>query len=171
MTCPRCQIVPDAHSFNFFGSINEVKYYYTSPARARDTKETPETLNYYKIHINQAKTSKWVWVIDCAGMKMKHYSSIEIIKSMIKLLLDEHKGILIKICIIHPNSWIKGAITIMRPFLKKETLDKINVIEGEKMELLTGLEKLGIKGQPLNWLITVFSIPHEPSVLQNVPPS
>lgn len=168
MSCPRCQIVPDAHSFNYFGESNDIKYYYTSPARARDTKETPETLSYYKMHINQAKTSKWVWIIDCAGMKMKHYSSIEIIKSMIKLLLDEHKGLLIKICIIHPNSWIKGALAILKPFLKKETLEKIQIIEGEKVELLIELEKVGIKGKSLNWLVSVFSIMPEPTVLPNV---
>lgn len=165
MTCPRCQIVPDAHSFNYFGELNDIKYYYTSPARARDTKETVETLSYYKAHINQAKNSKWVWLIDCAGMKMKHYSSIELIKNLIKLLLDEHKGFLTKICIIHPNTWIKGALSIMKPFLKKETLEKIQIVEGEKVELLLELEKLGIKGKPLNWLVSVFSLGHEPSIL------
>ena len=165
MTCPRCQLVPDAHSFNYFGTTNDIKYYYTSPARARDYKETPETLSYYKTHINAAKVGKWTWVIDCEGMQIKHYSSMEIIKSMIKLLLDEHKGYLVKICIIHPNTWIKTALTVMRPFLKKETIDKIQVIEGDKMELLVGLEKLGIKGTAINWLISVFSLPKEPSVL------
>ena len=168
MTCPRCAIVPDAHSFNYFGTISGTKYYYTSPARARDFKETPETLSYYKTHINQAKTGKWIWVIDCAGMQIKHYSSMEIIKNMIKVLLDEHKGFMQKICIIHPNTWIKTALTMMKPFLKKETVEKIQIIEGEKVELLVSLEKQGIKGQPMIWLLSVFSLPNEPSILPNV---
>ena len=168
MACPRCNVVPDAHSFNYFGIINGTSYYYTSPARARDYKETPETFTYYKLHINNAKSGNWVWVIDCAGMQMKHYSSMEIIKNMMKILLEEHKGFLQKICIIHPNTWIKTALSVMKPFLKKDTLEKITIIEGEKLELLVGLEKIGIKGHPLNWLLSVFSTPLEPSVLPNV---
>lgn len=168
MACPRCKAVPDAHSFNYFGAVGDTNYYYTSPTRARDYKETPETFTYYKLHINQAKTGNWVWVIDCAGMQIKHYSSMEIIKNMIKILLDEHKGFLQKICIIHPNTWIKTAMALMKPFLKKETIDKISIIEGEKVELLVALEKLGLKGAPLNWLISVFNMPLEPSLLPNV---
>jgi len=114
------------------------------------------------MHINAAKQGKWIWIIDCEGMQIKHYSSMEIIKNMIKVLLDEHKGFLLKICIIHPNTWIKTALTMMKPFLKKETVEKIQIIEGDKMELLVGLEKLGV---PIKWLITVFSMPKEPSVL------
>jgi hypothetical protein len=169
MACPRCNIVPDAHSFNYFGAAQGTSYYYTSPSRARDYKETPDTFTYYKLHINNAKTGQWAWVIDCAGMQTKHYSSMEIIKNMIKILLEEHKGFLQKIYIIHPNTWIKTAMTLMKPFLKKETVEKINIIEGEKLELLIALEKIGLKGHPLNWLLTVFAMPFEPAVLPNVP--
>jgi len=161
MACPRCKMVPDAHSFNYFGTIADRKYYYTSPARARDYKETSETLTYYKLHINNAKTGEWVWIIDCAGM--------EIIKNMVKVLLDEHNGFLQKIYIIHPNTWIKTAMTVMKPFLKRETLDKILIIEGEKVELIVALEKLGLKGAALNWLLSVFGMPFEPAVLPTVP--
>ena len=168
MTCPRCSLVPDAHSFNYFGKVADTKFYYTSPARARDYKETPDTFTYYKLHINKAKTGKWVWIIDCAGMQIKHYSSMEIIKSMIKILLDEHKGFLNKICIIHPNAWIKTAMSIMKPFLKKETIEKITIVEGEKVELLVALERLGLTGSPLKWLISVFNMPFEPMVLPTI---
>jgi len=91
MTCKRCQIVPAAHSFNYFGDLNDAKLYYTSPARAHDYKETPETYSYYKAHIDEAKSNKWIWVIDCEGMQMKHYSSIELIKKIMKTILEEHK--------------------------------------------------------------------------------
>jgi hypothetical protein len=167
MTCKRCQIVPAAHSFNYFGDLNDIKLYYTSPARAHDYKETSETYSYYKAHIDAAKSNKWIWVIDCEGMQMKHYSSIELIKKIMKAILEEHKGLLDKIWIIHPNAWIRGAVTIMKPFLKKDVVERIKIFEGSKLELLVNLEKTGISGQPLKWLLNVFTLPTEPMVLPN----
>jgi hypothetical protein len=159
MNCSRCAIIPNAHSFTHFGAVNGIELFYTSPARAHDYKETEETFNYYKMHINAAKNSKWIWIVDCEGMKMKHYSSIDIIKKLIQMLLDEHKGALQSIWIIHPNTWIKTAVALMKPFLKKDTLEKIQVINGEKLELYVALEQRGFKGTPLNWLTTTFSTP------------
>ena len=167
MTCTRCQIVPAAHSFNYFGDLNDTKLYYTSPARAHDYKETPETYSYYKAHIDTAKTNKWIWVLDCEGMQMKHYSSIELIKKIMKAILEEHKGLLDKIWIIHPNTWIRGAVTIMKPFLKKDVVERIKIFEGSKLELLVNLEKTGLTGQPLKWLLNVFTLPPLPMVLPN----
>jgi hypothetical protein len=167
MECKRCQIFPAAHSFNYFGELNGAKLYYTSPARAADYKETPETFSYYKAHIDSAKANKWIWVIDCDGMQMKHYSSIEIIKKIMRAILEEHKGLLDKIWIVHPNTWIRGAVAIMKPFLKKDVVERIKILEGSKLELLVALEKTGLTGQPLKWLLNVFSLPTEPMVLPN----
>ena len=75
------------------------------------------------------------------------------------MLLDEHKGLLQSIWIIHPNTWIKTAVTLLRPFLKKETLEKVQVIEGDKIELCVALEHRGFKGAPLNWLLSSFAKP------------
>ncbi len=159
MTCPRCQILPNAHSFVNFARVNDIELFYTSPARALDYKETGETFAYYKIHIDTAKDKKWIWIVDCEGMQMKHYSSIELIKKLIQMLLNEHKGQLQSIWIIHPNTWIKTAVTLMKPFLKKETLEKIQVINGDKLELYLDLEKRGIKGNALAWLTNTFTKP------------
>lgn len=165
MSCKRCQVAPAAHSFSYFGDLGDVKMYYTSPSRALDYKETPETYSYYKAHIDSAKTTKWVWVIDCAGMQMKHYSSIEIIKKIMTTLLEEHKGLLEKIWILHPNGWIRGAVTLMKPFLRKDVLERVKIFEGDKLELLLALEKTGLHGKCLNWLLQVFALPFEPAVL------
>ena len=167
MPCKRCLEMPAAHSFKYFGELKDARLYYTSPARAFDYKETPDTYTYYKSHIDEAKDTKWIWVIDCGGMQIKHCSSIEIIKKIMKSLLEEHNGLLEQIWILHPNAWIKGAITILKPFLKKQTIDKIKVLEGEKLELLVSLEKTGISGKPLNWLLATFSVPFVPTVLPN----
>jgi len=159
MSCSKCVLLPNSHSFEHVGTINGIELFYTSPARALDYKETQETFGYYKNHIDVAKKNKWIWIVDCDGMKMKHYSSIDIIKKLIQMLLEEHKGLLQSIWIIHPNTWIKTAMTLLKPFLKKETVEKVQVIEGDKIELYVSLEKKGVKGVPLNWLVSTFSKP------------
>jgi len=81
------------------------------------------------------------------------------------MILEEHSGVLEKIWILHPNAWIKGAVAILKPFLKKETIEKIKILEGDKLELLVNLEKTGLTGKPINWLLHTFSLPFEPMVL------
>ena len=165
MACPRCVELPDAHSFTYFGKMNDISLYYTSPARAHDFKENAQTYSYYKNHVDSAKPGPWIWVIDCAGMKIKHYSSLEITRKLIQMLMAEHKGILQSIWIVHPNAWMRTTINVMKPFLKAETLSKIKLLEGERTELYVGLEKAGLSGRPLQWLNTVFVSPQVPGPL------
>jgi hypothetical protein len=159
MTCERCDLIPNAHSFIHFGAVNGINLFYTSPARAIDYKETAETFNYYKTHIDSAKNNKWIWMVDCEGMQMKHYSSIEIIKKLIQMILDEHKGLLQSIWIIHPNTWIKTALMLIRQFLNKDIYEKIQMIDGDKMEVYLALEKRGLKGEHIKWLTSTFAKP------------
>jgi len=159
MSCQRCLQTPNAHSFIHVGSVNDIKLFYTSPARAIDYKETAETFNYYKSHIESTKNSKWIWIVDCEGMKMKHYSSIELIKKLIQLILDEHKKSLQNIWIIHPNTWIKTAVAMIKPFLEKDIVEKLHVIDGDKIELYMALEKHGLKADTIKGLTATFSKP------------
>jgi len=165
MPCARCAECPDAHSFVYFGKVNATSLYYTSPARAHDYKENAQTYSYYKAHVDSAKGSPWIWVIDCAGMKMKHYSSLEITRKLMQVIMNEHAGILQHVWIIHPNSWMRATLNVLKPFLKAETQKKIRIFEGEKTELYVGLEQAGLKGPPLQWLTAVFAKEPVPSPL------
>lgn len=165
MACPRCAAFPDAHNFVYFGKKDNINLFYSSPARGHDYREVNETFSYYKAHLDTAKDSPWIWVIDCAGMKIKHYSSIGITKKVINVLTTEHKETLHKVWLVHPNTWARSFLATIKPFLKKEVIEKIHIFEGDKLELYVGLEKAGLKGNPLHWLLSVFAKPQEPGHL------
>jgi len=174
MSCAKCAIAPDSHSFSYFGTsrqvaaLGELKYYYTAPARARDYKETAETFNYYKVHIDGAKNTEWVWVVDCAGMKLHHYASLNLIRKLVKYTKAEHADQLKKVLVIHPNTWMKGTLQTLKT-LFPNGLSKLTILEGEKTELMVGLEKVGIGGQQLQWLIRAFATNPEPGTLPPAP--
>jgi len=148
-----------------FATIHNIDYYYISAARAIDYKETEKTYSYFKSHIESASHNKWISIIDCAGMKQRHYSSIGLIHKVVKLLTTEHKDKLEKIWILHPNSWVRATLAIVKPFLSKETQAKIRIFDSNKLILYTDLEKAGLTGKGLLWLISVFGLEPVPGQL------
>jgi hypothetical protein len=168
MACPRCRVVPDAHSFTYFGLIGDIHYYYSSAAKARDYKESPETLGNYIMHTNLAKGKKWAWIVDCKGMKMNHYPSLSLVTKMTKFLKDEHQDFLTMIYVVHPNTWVKNSIQLWKKIVPYGNIQKITTLEGEKLELLVSLKNADIHGEPLIWLMNVFKMPDEPCFLPDV---
>jgi hypothetical protein len=165
MPCGRCAVVPDSHCFLGLGTHNGITYFYTSPPRGHDYKETPDTLAYYKAHLDEAKTHKWIWIIDCKEMKAKHYSSPEMSKQMVKYLSTEHRGQLKEIWIINPNTWIRGLVAIIKPFFNKEITDRLQIIPKSGLELYMELETRGMNGYPCRNLVTIVNTPYVPGLL------
>jgi hypothetical protein len=168
MACPRCKEVPDAHSFTYCGKIDNIYYYYSSAAKSRDYKETPETLGNYIMHTNLAKGKQWVWIIDCKGIKMNQYPSLSLVSKMTKYLKEEHQDFLTMIYIVHPNTWIKNSIKLWKKIVPYGNTQKITILDGERLELLVFFKNAGIHGDLLIWLMNVFKMPDEPCFLPDV---
>ena len=165
MPCDRCTVVPDSHCFLGLGTNEGITYFYTSPVRGHDYRETKDTLTYYKSHIDEAKNRKWIWVIDCKEMQTRHYASAEMSKNIVKYLVGEHKGQLQEIWIINPNTWIRGLIAIIKPFFSKAVTDKLHVLHKSGLELYIDLESRGLKGYPCRNLVTIINTPYVPGIL------
>ena len=168
MACPRCKEFPDAHSFTYCGKIDNIYYYYSSAAKSRDYKETPETLGNYIMHTNLAKGKQWVWIIDCKGIKMNKYPSLSLVSKMTKYLKEEHQDFLTMIYIVHPNPWIKNSIKLWKKIMPYGNTQKITILDGERLELLVSLKNAGIHSDLLIWLMNVFKMPDEPCFLPDV---
>lgn len=171
MACPRCRVVPDAHSFTYFGPIGDIHYYYSSPTKARDYKEGPETLMNYITHLDYVRGQKWAWIIDCKGMKINHYPSLDLVSKMTKNLAENHRDFLTMIYIVHPNIWIKNSLKLWKKVVPYGNIQKVTILEGDKLELLVSLKKANINGEPLIWLMNIFKMPDEPCFLPDVSPS
>jgi len=165
MSCPACAANPDAHCFVRFGQIGDVSLYYTAPSRARDYKESPVQLANMKLHLDSTKPHKWMLFVDCRGMLLKHVTSIQFSSSVSNIIVKEHNDSLQAIWILQPNHWVKGTLKLLRAIFGAESMKKIHLMEGDKLELYVSLEQKGLSGKPLQWLSTVFVTTPEPGHL------
>ena len=165
MTCPICAKIPEAHTFVNIGTLQNITLIYSSPARSRDYKESDAQFENMRIHLNSMKTGPWIWLFDCRGMQLKHAASVGFAQKLGKLLSDEHSNVLQGIYILHPNTWMKATIKVMKTMFKESMFKKLHLLEGEKLELYVKLESLGFSGKPLQWLSAVFVAPPEPGYL------
>lgn len=147
---------PNSHSFTHFGTLGDVNYIYTSPAKSLEYKESDANMRNFKAHLDTMKGKRWCWVFDCAHMEIKHYSSIDYMKKLATILVDDHSANLDAIYIVHPNAWMKTSIQVLQKLFSNSVCKKIHVLAGEKLELYFALEKAGVRGQPFVWLMQTF---------------
>jgi len=151
--CSKCKINPKTHHFVKFGSLNGMSLYYTSPVKSLEIIDNPEKFVYFKAHLEQAKAEgKWIWIFDCADMRNEHFVSIDFTKNLFKEISENQLNSLMGIWVIHPNTWMRTSISVVTPLFKKEVISKIKVVEGNRLELISNLEKLGITGSASEWL-------------------
>ena len=137
MACPQCKVNPRAHSFVLFGTHGPLTYFYTAAGKAEELVDTPQKFGYFKMHMDAARGTPWVWVFDCGGMSTRHYSSIDFMKSLVGTLSNEHADYLQGIWIINGNGWMRMAVTIMSPFMNKKIVAKLAFVDS-----ITFLERL-----------------------------
>ena len=120
MACPQCQVNPRSHSFVQIGDSPEgVRLWYTAAGTAEELVDTPTKFAYFKTHLDQARSSRWIWIFDCAGLTTRHQSSVGFMRSLVGTLSAEHATLLQGILILHPSIWMRAAITLLSPFLNK----------------------------------------------------
>jgi hypothetical protein len=118
MACPQCTVNPKSHSFVQIGETADgVRLWYTGAGRAEELVDTPTKFGYFKTHLDQARSSPWVWIFDCAGMTTRHQSSVGFMRSLVGALSAEHATLLQGILILHPSIWMRAAIALLSPFL------------------------------------------------------
>jgi hypothetical protein len=157
VACATCATAPGSHSFVHFGNVRGVDYFYTAPARA-SLAETPDVrIANFKKHLDSAKGRPWVWIFDCGGMEMKHAMSVEHIRRLTAILIEEHADVLQRLVIVRPTIWVQGMVTLMRQLVPAALGRRLEVVDGGKLEQLVALERIGLHGAPLGWLNGVLT--------------
>jgi hypothetical protein len=129
MSCPHCSV----HSFHPFGIQEDTTLVYTAPALTVE-KETAQTLGNHKKYLD-TMNGPWVWIIDFASMEAKHYTSLGLTQSLIRLLNAEHSDKLKGIYLINPNFWLRSVIPVTKPLLNPTLQKKIHLCETSILEL------------------------------------
>jgi hypothetical protein len=155
MSCKKCLIDPNFHSFVNFGTIGTTRLFYTAPARSLDYNKDGTKLENFKRHLLDTKGEPWIWVMDCNGMTVKDYTDINFTMEFLKTLSANYANTLKSVLIIKPNVWIKTSINTCKNMFKTSIFDKIQYCEGSPIELFLFYEKLGISAGALKWLVSI----------------
>ena len=76
-TCKICEDDPSSHSLKNIGTINNITYYYTCPAKATKYNDVVGITQHYDGVLSE-NTNKWIWVFDCSKFTTKHLLEINV---------------------------------------------------------------------------------------------
>jgi hypothetical protein len=149
MACKRCKELPGAHGDRQVGQ----HHLFMSPARAKESIDTPEEFRVFAEHITPFKTKPWTWIVDCRGLTMAHYTNIFFVRNMANLLATEHDETLQEIWILNPTKLARAILALVT---KTRLVSKVRLCKGDRLELLSQL-----KGPipVVDWTIQVAGLP------------
>ena len=149
MPCPECSI----HSFEQFGTLQDYKLFYTSPAKSKDFRETEERLTDFKVHLDTAKGGPWIWVFDCGKMGPEHKLSLSFAQGVAKILATEHEDKLKGIWIVQPNMWFSLLLKGLKLFIRSPLFDMVRLVEGSSLDIYEFLKAQGVDPKARQWII------------------
>jgi hypothetical protein len=144
-SCIKC-IHKKIHSFEFIGHLrdNKTRIYYTNPSD-----NPPEEIIYYLHHFEETKPYPWIWILNCDGVVTKDLLNSKIVKQLTDLSKNTTYETLLHVFVINPSSTIKTLLTILNPFLLKETRNKIHLCSLGLIDTINKLESIGIPGNEI----------------------
>jgi hypothetical protein len=149
MACPQCISNPRSHSFIQIGETADgVRLWYTAAGQAEELVDTPAKFSYFKTHLDQARDSPWIWIFDCAKMTAHQQSSVAFMRSLVGALSAEHATLLQGILILHPNIWMRAAITLLSPFLHKKIIRNIRYFSQPDSHFLHEIRSARLSSMP-----------------------
>jgi hypothetical protein len=172
MSCSKCAVDPGTHCFFPIGTLGSATVFYTSPARARIVgEETEESIQDIKCHLDTARGSNWILLLDCQKMKSQHQTSQEYTDKIVTILTAEHSDILERMIIIHPNIWIKLFFKLLKPFYRDDLINKMKMIDGKGEILIQKMRMIGFSEECLDNLGKILSSPFPPPLTTSTIPN
>ena len=149
--CPACKEQPNTHSFTEFGNKDAIRLCYTAPARANPNETSEVRLTNFKLHLDQAKGTPWIWIFDFAHMESKHHTGIHFTTGLAKILIEDHEPNLKEIILLRMNPWAMFVLNLLKTMFSSPIFSRVRCIDGESLELYMNLKK-EFQGKPLLWL-------------------
>lgn len=124
--CNICENDPSSHSLKNMGTINNITYYYTCPAKATKYNDTDGIIEHYDGVLSE-NNNQWVWIFDGEDFSMKHLLEINVGIQLAKLITNKFSHNLINIIIINPTWHIKIVMDLVYPFLNNHMKSIIQI--------------------------------------------
>ena len=121
MQCPKCIETPGFHSFTILGkTIKGYEIYYSNPNVNEERKLTEENIQNYLIHLDNASTKPWVWIIDSRGLDNLETPNLFLLRKFYLEIQKRYKNILKHIFILNKSYMMQIIYTMLYPFLSSE---------------------------------------------------
>lgn len=145
--CPRCKETGGrAHSFELVGTLrdNTTHIFYTSLGESTEPEDSPDTLAGYLFHMHETRPHPWLWIVDCRGMKSKDLLRSGLTKTLTEVIQYTNIETLLGVYILHPTMAMNAVIQCIKPFLYKETRQRIHVCNLGLIDTVNRLESAGV---------------------------
>jgi hypothetical protein len=147
MNCQLCKKDPFSHSFQYFGTtVHGENLLYTSPARAT-ARETTQSFETLKLHIQEYAGKPWIWVLDCSNMELHSMYTMGFSMAIADILAKEHMRSLSHILVLSPNGWIYRVLHALRP----EVLERVWFADTH-LERNSSCVRFGFSSEAKTWL-------------------
>jgi len=121
MQCPKCIETPGFHSFIKLGKTTKgYEIYYSNPNVNEERKLTEENMQNYLIHLDNAGTKPWVWIIDSRGLDNLETPNLFLLRKFYLEIQKRYKNILKHIFILNKSYMMQIIYTMLYPFLSSE---------------------------------------------------
>ena len=125
-TCKVCEDDPSSHSFKNIGTINNITYYYTCPAKATKYNDVVGITQHYDGVLSE-NNNQWIWVFDCKKFTTKHLLEVNVGIELAKLISTKFSSSLTSILIINPTWHILVVMKLVTPFLNNHMKSIIKI--------------------------------------------
>ena len=126
-TCKVCEDDPLSHSFKNIGTINNITYYYTCPAKATKYNDVVGITQHYDGVLSE-NNNQWIWVFDCKKFTTKHLLEVNVGIELAKLISTKFGSSLTSILIINPTWHILVVMKLVTPFLNNHMKSIIKIL-------------------------------------------
>ena len=126
-TCKICEDDPSSHSLKNIGTIDNVTYYYTCPAKATKYNDVVGITEHYDGVLSENK-NRWTWVFDSSKFTAKHLLEVNVAIQLAKLISSKFSSSLDSIIIINPTWHILVVIRLVNPFLNSHMKSIIKIV-------------------------------------------
>ncbi|NDE15951.1 hypothetical protein EBZ80_13575 [bacterium] len=123
--------------------------YYSAPARIA-TISTDAEFAALKQELDRVRAGgPWLWVVNCAGMRLEHVLNARYVQRLADLLRTEHTGLLLGTWMLQINTWVRG---ILAGFGAEAT-----VLSDDRLELFLQLQRAGCSHATVDFLLAVVA--------------
>jgi hypothetical protein len=115
------------------GTLADAVIYYT-PIRQIKQMGTEADFTAFKQQLD-AITGPWIWVVDCAGVKLEQLLNIRLAQRIATLLRAEHADRLKDTWIMQMNGWLRSVLSLFKA--------AVTVLSSDRLELFVQLQRIG----------------------------